>query len=133
MLKPKLPNPVDKHVGTRVRTRRQEMQMTQTQLGDALDLTFQQVQKYEKGTNRIGASRLSHIAQILKCDISYFYDGAPINAGSKKGNGKDHALSPLTEFCAHRNAADLAANFMKLSAKLQARVTDLVEEMAADV
>jgi len=62
----KLPNPIDKHVGSRVRMRRMMLGMSQGKLGDALDLTFQQVQKYEKGTNRISAGRLQHISQILR-------------------------------------------------------------------
>jgi transcriptional regulator with XRE-family HTH domain len=61
----KSPNPIDKHVGARVRMRRLMLDMSQGNLGEALGLTFQQVQKYEKGTNRIGASRLQHLSHIL--------------------------------------------------------------------
>src|SRR6266481_7078710 len=73
----KSPNPIDKHVGSRVRMRRMMLSMSQEKLGDALGLTFQQVQKYEKGTNRIGASRLQHIASIQQVPISFFFEGAP--------------------------------------------------------
>src|ERR671926_591337 len=73
----KSPNPVDKHVGGRVRLRRMLIGMSQEKLGEALGITFQQVQKYEKGTNRIGASRLHQIAQVLGVPISFFYEGAP--------------------------------------------------------
>ena len=73
----KTPNPTDKHVGSRVRMRRMMLSMSQEKLGDALDLTFQQVQKYEKGTNRIGASRLQQISQILQVPVSFFFEGAP--------------------------------------------------------
>src|SRR5215467_12019541 len=73
----KAPNPIDKHVGSRVRMRRKMLAMSQTKLGDALGLTFQQVQKYEKGTNRMGASRLDHIAHILQVPIPFFFEGAP--------------------------------------------------------
>ena len=73
----KAPNPTDKHVGSRVRMRRIMLNMSQEKLGDALGLTFQQVQKYEKGTNRIGASRLQQIAQILQVPVSFFFEGAP--------------------------------------------------------
>ena len=73
----KAPNPIDKHVGSRVRMRRMMLSMSQEKLGDALSLTFQQVQKYEKGTNRIGASRLQQIAQILQVPVSFFFEGAP--------------------------------------------------------
>src|SRR4026209_2157183 len=73
----KAPNPIDKHVGSRVRMRRMMLAMSQEKLGDALGLTFQQVQKYEKGTNRIGASRLQQISNILKVPVSFFFEGAP--------------------------------------------------------
>src|SRR5437867_8014014 len=78
----KAPNPIDKHVGSRVRMRRMMLKMSQTALGDALGLTFQQVQKYEKGTNRIGAGRLQHIAHFLQVPIDFLFDGAP--GGSMK-------------------------------------------------
>src|ERR1700712_463086 len=73
----KAPNQVDRHVGSRVRMRRMMIKMSQEKLGDALDLTFQQVQKYEKGTNRIGASRLQQIAGVLGVPVDFFFNGAP--------------------------------------------------------
>ena len=73
----KVPNPIDKHVGSRVRMRRMMLSMSQTTLGDELGLTFQQVQKYEKGTNRISASRLQHSAHILQVPVTFFFEGAP--------------------------------------------------------
>src|ERR1700680_767421 len=78
----KSPNPIDKHVGSRVRMRRMMLGMSQTKLGDALGLTFQQVQKYEKGTNRVGASRLHHISNILQVPVPFFFEGAPRSAGT---------------------------------------------------
>ena len=78
----KAPNPVDKHVGSRVRMRRMVLGMSQEKLGRALGLTFQQVQKYEKGANRIGASRLQHIARILQVPVAFFFDGAPASTES---------------------------------------------------
>src|ERR1700688_1349262 len=77
MIAKKVPNPIDKHVGSRVRMRRMMLGMSQEKLGDALDLTFQQVQKYEKGVNRIGASRLQHVSQILQVPVAFFFEGAP--------------------------------------------------------
>ena len=68
------PNPIDVHVGTRVRLRRTLMGMSQEKLGDALGLTFQQVQKYERGANRIGASRLFDLSRVLEVPISYFFE-----------------------------------------------------------
>src|SRR3954463_7868376 len=73
----KAPNPIDKHVGSRVRMRRMMLSMSQEKLGDALGFTFQQVQKYEKGTNRIGASRLQQISIILQVPVAFFFEGVP--------------------------------------------------------
>ncbi|MGH6853068.1 MAG: helix-turn-helix domain-containing protein, partial [Methylocella sp.] len=73
----KIPNPIDRHVGGRVRMRRVMLGMSQEKLGDALGLTFQQVQKYEKGTNRIGASRLQQISRTLDVPPAFFFEGAP--------------------------------------------------------
>ena len=81
MMAKKSPNPTDKYVGSRVRMRRLMLGMSQEKLGEKLGLTFQQVQKYEKGTNRIGASRLQHISQILKVPVSFFFDGAALPCG----------------------------------------------------
>src|ERR1700750_1950335 len=81
----KAPNPIDKHVGSRVRMRRMMLSMSQEKLGDALGLTFQQVQKYEKGTNRIGASRLQQISHILQVPVSFFFEGAPSPQGQTDG------------------------------------------------
>src|SRR5438132_8945295 len=89
----KAPNPIDKHVGSRVRMRRMMMSMSQEKLGDALGLTFQQVQKYEKGTNRIGASRMQQISNILQVPVSFFFDGAPNMPGHT--GGLSEAPSPV--------------------------------------
>ncbi|MDB5590725.1 helix-turn-helix transcriptional regulator [Enterovirga sp.] len=97
----KAANDVDRHVGGRVRMRRMLIGMSQEKLGDALGLTFQQVQKYEKGTNRISASRLQHLAGILGVGIDFFYDGAPGSPGFE--NGK----SGFSEDSSHGYSADL--------------------------
>ncbi len=73
----KMPDAVDQHVGSRVRMRRLMVGMSQEKLAGALGLTFQQIQKYEKGTNRIGASRLHRIGSVLGVPVDFFYDGAP--------------------------------------------------------
>src|SRR5439155_26860832 len=83
----KVPNPIDKHVGSRVRMRRMMLTMSQTKLGDALGLTFQQVQKYEKGTNRISASRLQQSVHILQVPVPFFFEGAPSLPGAAHANG----------------------------------------------
>src|SRR5262245_11635657 len=71
------PNPIDQHVGRRVRMRRKMLAMSQQKLGAALGLTFQQVQKYERGANRIGASRLQQMSHILQVPVEFFFEGAP--------------------------------------------------------
>lgn len=73
----KKPNPIDVHVGARVKLRRMLLGMSQEKLGEALGITFQQIQKYEKGTNRIGASRLAHMATVLMVPVSFFFEDAP--------------------------------------------------------
>ncbi|HTT48124.1 MAG TPA: helix-turn-helix transcriptional regulator [Pseudolabrys sp.] len=129
----KLPDPTDKHVGARVRMRRMMLSMSQEKLGDGLGLTFQQVQKYEKGTNRIGASRLQHIATILQVPVSFFFEGAPRAAHS--GNGMGEAPSPayVSDFLATSDGLSLTKAFMRIkNSKLRRRIVDLVEHIAED-
>ena len=130
--KAKAPNPTDKHVGTRVRMRRMMLGMSQGKLGDALGLTFQQVQKYEKGTNRIGASRLQHIAHILQVRESFFFDGAP-NVPGQQSSELSGAPSPVyvSNFLATSDGLVLTKSFMSIKdAKLRRRIVDLVEQIA---
>jgi transcriptional regulator with XRE-family HTH domain len=96
----KSPNPVDKHVGRRVRMRRMMLAMSQGKLGDALGLTFQQVQKYEKGTNRIGASRLQQISHILQAPVAFFFEGAPNVHGSTDRMKEAPSPSYVSDFLA---------------------------------
>ena len=81
------PNPIDIHVGKRVRLRRTLLGMSQEKLGKAINLTFQQVQKYERGTNRIGSSRLYQLSQVLETPVSYFFDELPIEITATKSPG----------------------------------------------
>jgi transcriptional regulator with XRE-family HTH domain len=81
-------NPVDKHVGSRIRMRRIMLGMSQEKLSDGLGLTFQQVQKYEKGVNRIGAGRLQHISQLLQVPVPFFFEGAPLVSGQPEEIGE---------------------------------------------
>src|SRR5213596_524079 len=110
----KSPNPVDKHVGSRVRMRRMMLAMSQEKPGDALGLTFQQVQKYEKGTNRIGASRLQQISHILQVPVAFFFEGAPNLHGSADGGMKE-APSPayVSDFLATSEGLSLTKAFMR--------------------
>jgi transcriptional regulator with XRE-family HTH domain len=124
----KLPNPIDKHVGSRVRMRRMMLGMSQSTLADGLDLAFQQVQKYEKGTNRISASRLQHISQILQLPVTFFFEGTP---GQSKAKDDASSLAYVTDFLATRNGLALTKAFMKIKdAKLRRNIVNLVEEIA---
>jgi transcriptional regulator with XRE-family HTH domain len=112
--------------------RRMMLSMSQEKLGDALGLTFQQVQKYEKGTNRIGASRLQQMSNILQVPVAFFFDGAPDMPGSLRG--KD-APSPtyVAEFLATSDGLALTKAFMQIEdPKLRRRIVDLVEQIAGD-
>ncbi|MGH6664765.1 MAG: helix-turn-helix domain-containing protein [Pseudolabrys sp.] len=129
----KTPNPVDKHVGARVRMRRMMLNMSQEKLGDALDLTFQQVQKYEKGTNRIGASRLQAIANILHVPVAFFFEGAPHVPGHSGGMGEAPSPAYVSDFLATTDGLSLTKSFMKIkSNKLRRRIVDLVEQIAGE-
>ena len=124
----KLPNPIDKHVGSRVRMRRMMLGMSQSTLADGLDLTFQQVQKYEKGTNRISASRLQHISQILQLPVTFFFEGLP---GQSKAKDDVPSSAYVTDFLATRNGLALTKAFMKIKdAKLRRNIVNLIEEIA---
>ena len=127
----KTPDPIDKHVGSRVRMRRLMLSMSQEKLGDALGLTFQQVQKYEKGTNRIGASRLQQISNILQVPVSFFFEGAPHLHG--RSGGMSEAPSPdyVSEFIATSDGLSLIKAFTLIkNKKLRRRIVDLVEQIA---
>jgi transcriptional regulator with XRE-family HTH domain len=131
----KAPNPIDKHVGSRVRMRRMMLSMSQEKLGDALGLTFQQVQKYEKGTNRIGASRLQQISHILQVPVAFFFEGAPNLPTAHAGDGMKEAPSPayVSDFLATSEGLALTKAFMRIKdAKLRRRIVDLVEEIAGE-
>jgi transcriptional regulator with XRE-family HTH domain len=132
----KAPNPIDKHVGSRVRMRRMMLGMSQEKLGDALGLTFQQVQKYEKGTNRIGASRLQQISQILQVPVAFFFEGAPVIAGEFDAvAGMAEAPSPayVSDFLATSDGLSLTKAFMRIKdVKLRRRIVDLVQQIAGD-
>jgi transcriptional regulator with XRE-family HTH domain len=134
MIAKKAPNPIDKHVGSRVRMRRMMLGMSQEKLGDALGLTFQQVQKYEKGTNRIGASRLQQISHTLQVQISFFFEGAPSVSTGSRSEGMSEAPSPayVSDFLATSDGLALTKAFTRISdAKLRRRIVDLVEQIVA--
>jgi transcriptional regulator with XRE-family HTH domain len=128
----KAPNPIDKHVGSRVRMRRMMIAMSQEKLGERLGITFQQIQKYEKGTNRIGASRLQQIASVLSVPVSFFFEGAPV---PEAAGGVSEPASPayVSDFLATSDGLALTKAFMKVKdPKVRRRIVDLVEAMVAE-
>ena len=129
----KVPHATDKHVGSRLRMRRMMLGMSQEKLGNALDLTFQQVQKYEKGINRIGASRLQHISHILQVPVAFFFEGAPHLQGQPDGMKEASSPAYVSDFLATSEGLALTKAFMRLKdAKLRRRIVDLVKEIAGD-
>lgn len=129
---PKAPNPIDKFVGGRVRMQRLLAGFSQEKLGDALGITFQQVQKYEKGSNRISASRLQQLSRILGVDVAFFFDGAPAGAAAAAGGFADNGQAGfLTEFVSSSEGLQLTRAFMRIQdPAVRRRVIDLVEALA---
>ena len=122
-------NPVDAHVGHRVRLRRMLIGMSQERLGELLGLTFQQVQKYEKGINRIGAGRLYEVAGILGVPVAFFYEDvdneAPVQV-TKTGEPP-----PVMEFLSSPEGLQLSLAFMRIKdVKVKRRILDLVRSLA---
>jgi len=124
-------NPIDVQVGNRVRIRRMLIGMSQERLGDLLGMTFQQVQKYEKGVNRIGAGRLFEVSRILSVPVDFFYEGLATNIPA--GNDTDAATPPVMEFVSSGEGLQLSLAFMKIrDAKVRKRVLDLVKSLAEE-
>lgn len=129
----KTPNPIDKHVGSRVRMRRMMISMSQEKLGERLGITFQQIQKYEKGTNRIGASRLQQIGSVLGVPVSFFFEGAPMPEGAASSFGESVSPAYVSDFLATSDGLSLTKAFMKVrDPKVRRRIVDLVEAIAAE-
>jgi transcriptional regulator with XRE-family HTH domain len=130
----KPPNPIDKHVGSRVRMRRMMLAMSQEKLGDALGLTFQQVQKYERGTNRIGASRLQQCADILQVPVAFFFEDAPnVPGAAPQVTGRAPSPAYVTEFLATSDGLRLTKAFMQIeSVRMRRCIVGLVQDMAAE-
>ena len=129
----KAPNPTDKHVGSRVRMRRMMLSMSQTKLGDGLNLTFQQVQKYEKGTNRVSASRLQQISHILQVPVTFFFEGAPSVLGALQAKGTAPSPTYVTDFLATSEGLALTKAFTRIKEpKVRRRIVDLVKQIAGE-
>jgi transcriptional regulator with XRE-family HTH domain len=129
----KKPNPIDIHVGSRIRLRRTMLGMSQEKLGESLGITFQQIQKYEKGTNRVGASRLQNISSILNVPVSFFFEDAPGDQGGQGGMAEASSSNYVVDFLSSSEGLQLNRAFVKISdPKIRRRVVDLVKALAAD-
>ncbi len=129
----KKPNPVDTHVGSRVRLRRMLLGISQERLGESMGLTFQQVQKYEKGVNRIGASRLFQISKILDVPVQFFFEEAPHADGAPaRGMAEADSETFILEFLNSREGLELNRAFVKIAnSKVRKSVVDLVRALSA--
>ncbi|MBO6717784.1 MAG: helix-turn-helix transcriptional regulator [Rhizobiaceae bacterium] len=130
----KKPNPIDVHVGSRVRLRRNMLGMSQEKLGEMLGITFQQIQKYEKGTNRIGASRLQAIASILNVAPAFFFEGGP-DVSEQRGAGfaEEKAANYVVDFLSSTEGLRLNRSFVKIAdAGTRKKLIELIESIADD-
>ena len=130
----KKPNPTDIYVGSRIRLRRNMLGMSQENLGEKLGITFQQIQKYEKGTNRVGASRLQAISSILGVPVSFFFeDFVSQDAAGGKGFGEESSATFALDFVTSPEGLQLNRAFFKIGdAKVRRKIIDLVKVLAAD-
>ena len=127
------PNVVDLHVGGRVRMRRKMLGISQEHLADALGLTFQQVQKYERGANRVSASKLYEIAKTLRVPVSYFFDGLADPVTDESDDVGEAANRVITDFLNTPEGLELAAIFPKIGkGRVRRQILDLVRAMADD-
>ncbi len=132
------PNPVDVHVGIRVRLRRTLLGMTQTGLGDAIGLTFQQVQKYERGVNRIGSSRLYDLARVLEVPINFFFDEMPKDVATKYGGVSRGMAEGAEEFdpdiVSKRETLELVRAYYKIeNPQVRKRLFEMVKALGKSV
>ena len=131
------PNPMDIHVGSRVRLRRMVIGMSQEKLGEKMGLTFQQIQKYEKGTNRIGASRLYQLSQIMDVPVQFFFEDAPLHVANRHaavaGFHESKTEAFLLDFLNSRDGLELNRAFVKITdPKVRKRVVELVRALSEE-
>ena len=127
----KKPNPIDVHVGGRIRLRRNMLGMSQERLGESLGITFQQIQKYEKGTNRVGASRLQAIAHILGVPVAFFFEDAP--GGERVAGMAEDSAEYVAEVPNTAEGMQLNRAFVRISdAKVRRRILDLVKVLSEE-
>lgn len=128
---PRSPNPVDVHVGTRLRLRRQVMKMSQERLGDSLGITFQQIQKYERGANRVGASRLWKISQILDVPVGFFFEGLG-DGPTADGFAENDQLPIVYDFINSSDGVSLATAVSQIKSKaVRRQILELARSLAA--
>lgn len=128
----KTPNPIDVHVGSRLKLRRTIMGMSQEKLGEAVGITFQQIQKYEKGLNRIGASRLQQFSETLQMPVSFFFEDLPTSK-AKRENSFAEGDSPdfVSDLLSSPDSIQLQKAFVKIKdKKVRKRIIDLVISLA---
>ena len=128
-------NPIDVHVGSRVRLRRMLMGMSQEKLGEHLGLTFQQIQKYEKGINRIGASRLFDLSQVLAVPVQYFYEELPagVAESSAAGFGERPPENYTVEFLGSREDLELNKAFARIGdIRIRRAIVELIRSLASE-
>lgn len=126
----KTPNPIDIHVGSRIRLRRNMISMSQEKLGEALGITFQQIQKYEKGTNRVGASRLQQISNVLGVPVSFFFEDAP-GENPTTGMAESQSTGFVVDFLSSSEGLQLNRAFSRISdPKVRRKIIELVRTLA---
>ena len=126
------PDPIDVHVGSRLRARRTMLGVSQTKIGGDLGITFQQIQKYEKGTNRISAGRLQEAARLLGVPVAYFFEGAPGGSLAPVGDA-DHTSSAIGAFLSTTEGIQLNKAFGRIEdVRLRRRLVDFVRAIADD-
>lgn len=129
----KSPNPVDIHVGARIRLRRNMIGLSQERLGESLGITFQQIQKYEKGMNRVGASRLQAIANILNVPVTFFFDDMPGQSDDPRGFDEENETTYVVGFLNSSEGIQLARAFAKIGdAKIRRKILDLVRTLGQE-
>jgi len=127
---PRAASAVDVHVGTRIRLRRKSLKMSQEQLGDQLGITFQQVQKYERGTNRVGASRLWGISKVLEVPVQFFYDGLPDSV--EKEGGEPAQPPEIYQFINSSDGVALATAVTQIKNRaVRRQILELARSLAA--
>lgn len=130
----KKPNPIDIHVGSRVRLRRTMLGMSQEKLGEHLGITFQQIQKYEKGANRIGASRLQQISSVLNTPVSFFFEDAPgMAAMTPTGFAEAESTNYVVDFLSSSEGLQLNRAFVKIKdAKVRRKIVEMVKALSGE-